>query len=114
MATSKAITALKVSQPSGYGDRILSGFNDMRKQSRMTDFTIKLAGGQSIPVHKMVLSVACDYFKALFESGMKEVKEGAVGFETMNGQAVSSVIDYLYGRDIEIQWDDIDDYVNMD
>ena len=39
----------------------------------MTDFSIKMADARVIPVHKMVLNVACDYFKVLFDSGMKEV-----------------------------------------
>ena len=110
---STCFPALKLSCHKSYAERIVQGFSSMQRQDHMTDFTIKTSSGRRINAHKMLLSVASDYFQAMFNSGMREVNDGEIRFETLSDNAVYSVVDYIYGREITVQWDEVEEYLNV-
>lgn len=60
----------------------------------------------------MMLNAACDYFKGMLQSNMKEVREGEISFRSMDEEAVSSLVDYFYGEEITISWDKVADYLD--
>ena len=107
------VGVLRLVCPSSYGDSVVAGFSALQEQKRMTDFTIKTNGGKSIHVHKMLLSVASDYFSAMFESGMKEMRDDEVHLDTLLGEVVFAVVDYFYGREITIKWEQVVDYLDV-
>ena len=113
MATASVSGVFRLVCPSSYADNVLAGFSALQEQKRMTDFTIKTNGGKSIHVHKMLLGVASDYFSAMFESSMKEVRENEVHLDTLSENAVCDVVDYLYGREISIKWEHMEDYLDV-
>ena len=78
------------------------------------NFCIKLKQ-ESIPVHKEVLLSVSDYFCCLFESGMKEVQNQTLNLEDLdvNSEVVMSVVAYMYGEDIIIEWKDIRDFMDI-
>ena len=113
MATSADyIAPLNVESSSNHHRQVVASFSDMQERSIMTDFNIELSSGDLISVHRNVLYATCDYFKALFTSGMKEDTEGKVRFETLSEAVVRGVIDYLYGRKLSVDWDDVEEYLN--
>ena len=113
MASAAVSSVFNLVCPSTYGDNVVAGFSALQEQKRMTDFTIKTNGGKSIHVHKMLLSVASAYFSAMFESGMKEVEDDEVNLETQSEKAVCDVVDYIYGRQVTIKWEQIEDYLDV-
>jgi hypothetical protein len=54
-----------------YFESMAQAFNRMRKHGEFTDITL-IFGGAKIPCHRMVVAWNCDYFKAMFRSGLKE------------------------------------------
>ena len=82
------------------------------------DFCIKLKE-ESIPVHKEVLTSASHYFHCLFESGMQEVQNQALilhdfdPHHDLNPHVVKTVLEYMRGNDITIEWDDVTDYLDI-
>ena len=82
------------------------------------DFCIKLKE-ESIPVHKEVLASASDYFHCLFKSGMQEVQNQTLilhdfnPHHDLNPHAVKTVLEYMYGKYITVEWDDVTDYLDI-
>jgi hypothetical protein len=50
---------------------MVAEFNLMRKTGELTD-VILVFEGKRIPCHRIVLASQCDYFRAMFRSGLKE------------------------------------------
>ena len=109
----KTLPALQARCPSSYGDKVIAGLSQMQEQSMMTDFTIKVVNSKDIPVHKVLLNVASDYFSAMLTSGMKEANDAEVHLHSLSAHAVESAVDYMYGREITIQWEEIEDYMDV-
>ena len=113
MATSADyIAPLNVERSPNHDRQVVSSFSDMQERSVMTDFSIELANGDLVPVHRNMMYATSDYFKALFTSGMKEASQGKVRFETLSVDAVRGVIDYLYGRKLSVHWDNVEEFID--
>ena len=96
-----------------YLEHIIVGFSDMQENKLMTDFTINLSGGKTISVHKMLLYAASDYFRALLCSGMRESCDGVINLDTLSVDAVISAVDYMYGRNITVEWSQIEEFIEV-
>ena len=107
----KSIAPLKVSKDNGYSDGVLLKLSDMQKDGLLTDFTFKVQK-VSIPCHKVVLSAASQYFKSLFNSDGKNGERDGLILDTMNEHVMTNIIQYIYGQDILIQWQDIMEYLD--
>ena len=74
---------------------------------------------ESIPVHKEVLTSASHYFQCLFESGMQEVHNQTMILHELDlnhdisSHALKTVVEYMYGNDLEIEWNDVADYLDI-
>lgn len=68
------------------------------RQSTHTDIVLKLGDGQCVVgAHSGMLSSASEYFEGMFESGMKEEKEGVVnvpGWATAG--SVRGLLEWMY------------------
>ena len=106
MAACNVNPTLNVSPDKCFSDKVLDKLSEMQKQSKLTDFCVKVKE-MKIACHRCVLTAGCPYFETLFESGMKEVEEGELCWDTMNEVVVETIIQYLYGREISIAWSDI-------
>ena len=91
---------------------LLKGHQHKLDTSLPTDFCIKLKV-ESIPVHKEVLTSASHYFHCLFECDMQEVKNQTVVLRDLDPHVVKTVVEYMYGNDITIEWDDVVDYLDI-
>ena len=76
------------------------------------DFCIKLRQ-ETISVRKEVLISASHYFCCLFNSGMQEVRNQTLNLEDLNPKVVKSLMAYMYGMDIIIEWDEVTDYLDI-
>ena len=78
----------------------------------LPDFLISVEN-ETIPVHKNVLEESCQYFSCMFECGMDEVQTGTLEVKNTSASVVRTMIFYMYGRNISIEWDDVMDYINI-
>ena len=113
MATACVAGVMKLSCPSSYWESVVAGFSALQEQNKMTDFTLRTNGGKSIPVHKMLLSVSSVYFSGMFESNMKEVRDSEVHLNALSEKAVCDAVDYMYGREVTIQLDQVEDVMDV-
>jgi len=75
--------------------------NDKRLVDQFNDITI-LAGSESIPANKLVLSCYSKFFESMFLSPMKERYQSEVEIKQFDGKAVRSLIDFMYCGEINI------------
>ena len=81
-------------------------------QSKPPDFCIKIEN-ESLLVDKELLASSSSYFKCMFDSGMQEVQKGMVELKDLEAQSVKTVISYICGEEICVQWDDVTDYLDI-
>ena len=72
--------------------RIADQFNDV----------IVVAGTESIPANRLVLSCYSKFFESVFLSPMKERHQNEIEIQKFDGQAVRALIDFMYSGKIKI------------
>ena len=63
--------------------------------SLFSDASIKV-GAKMFPIHRVVLASQSDVFKRMFESNMKEKKEGVVEVFDVDSDVMSDLLSYIY------------------
>nr|XP_039266027.1 kelch-like protein 5 [Styela clava] len=80
----------------GHANRILQDLNRSRKETRdHCDFMI-IAGSEEIPVHRNIISVGSDYFKAMLAHNNAETESGKVEMKEVDPLSLQQCIDYIY------------------
>ena len=87
--------------------------NDRNQNQTFCDFTI-VAGADSLtqtrfPVHKCVVGVASEFFKKSITTEMKEKYHNIVTLVNVEPNVMELVLNYMYGKSITINNDNIDD-----
>ena len=72
-----------------------------RKEGVFNDVTI-IAGDESIPGNKIVLSCYSKFFETMFETNMKERYENKVEVSGFDGQIIKMLVQYMYTGTITI------------
>ena len=89
-----------------YADSVLSSLADLQTHQSLTDFMLRF-GDRTIHAHKGILQISSEYFRGLFESGMIETNKGEVNLDTFDFHAVKTVIDFMYGRQIQVDMNNL-------
>ena len=89
-----------------YADSVLASLADQQEHQSLTDFILRV-GDREIHAHKCILKISSEYFRAMFDSGMTELNTGEVNLDIFDFDAVKSVIDYMYGRAIQVDTDNL-------
>nr|XP_039268579.1 kelch-like protein 5 [Styela clava] len=80
----------------GHANRILQDLNRSRKETRdHCDFMI-IAGSEEIPVHRNIISVGSDYFKAMLAHNNAETESGKVEMKEVDPLSLQQCIEYIY------------------
>nr|XP_039266026.1 kelch-like protein 28 [Styela clava] len=80
----------------GHANRILQDLNRSRKETRdHCDFMI-IAGSEEIPVHKNIISVGSDYFRAMLAHNNAETASGKVEMKEVDPLSLQQCIEYIY------------------
>lgn len=74
---------------------IHAGIAKLWQEDSCTDFEIEI-GKKSFRCHKVVLSSVSDYFKAMFNSGMKETDQSKVVIDDVNPESFETILKILY------------------
>ncbi|KAI9575805.1 hypothetical protein GQX74_015674 [Glossina fuscipes] len=80
---------------SDYGNTFLDRLNKIRINQKLSDFSLDV-DGELIHVHKLAFAIASDYFAAMFETDMKERREGTVKLQDVDVVAVKALVEYIY------------------
>ncbi|XP_052777827.1 ectoderm-neural cortex protein 1-like [Mya arenaria] len=78
-------------------DVVYRGIRDLREQDACTDFEIETAG-KTFRCHKVVLAAVSDFFRAMFNSGMKETELNKAKFEDISTDTFETLFSLLYSQ----------------
>ncbi|XP_071799008.1 kelch-like protein 24 [Asterias amurensis] len=74
---------------------VLHMLNEQRHKNKFTDLILKIEG-QPFPCHRAVLVALSPYFRAMFSSAMREVREKTVTLSDLKADIVSRLLDFIY------------------
>ena len=80
--------------------------------SHPPDFFIT-KGNVTLPVHRNVLKESSYYFTCMFECGIQEAQTGTLVVKNTTPSVVRTMISYVYGDEISIEWDDVMEYMDI-
>ncbi|XP_060078497.1 ring canal kelch homolog [Ylistrum balloti] len=94
------------------GVKLLKGFYELWKNQELCDVIIK-TNGESIPAHRAVLVISCDYFRAMFSIGFEESQQqiAEINLDDVRPEAVRAVLSYMYTGCLTVTKDTIQDLV---
>ena len=95
-----------------FKDELLHKLDDLRKSNFLCDTTIR-AEGQDFSAHRLVLSAASDYFKALFSIDLHvdENQSNFVELNEMKSTTVAEVLQFIYTGEVSISPSNAQDLV---
>ena len=73
-----------------------------RLLSYLCDITLVAKEGKEFKAHRNVLSAVSPFFARLFQSEMKEKKEGIIRFEEISASILEGVLEFIYTGHVEI------------
>lgn len=86
--------------------------NERRKEGKLCDFTI-IVEGEKLPVHRLVLDTASEYFRCMFSSEMKEKNDQSCEAKGFTPNGVKRAINFMYGEDIVLDIDCVVDVLQV-
>ncbi|XP_043929337.1 kelch-like protein 35 [Protopterus annectens] len=90
-----------------HAEEILNTLNSYRKEGIFTDVVL-LVDGQEFPCHRATLSANSAFFKAMFNSNLKEGKQKRIPLTFISAHIMDILLDYMYvGKNI-IQEDNVE------
>ena len=102
-------TNVKVCVDETYQNQFMKSLQKLRQNDEYTDVTLQ-SGDVNIPCHRNVLAAASDYFKAMFQCGLKESTSNTVQL-TMEPEILRNVVDYIYTGEFELTVDNVENLV---
>ena len=87
----------------GFTNDVLKNLNEARKDGSFCDITLLIGPEkQSIKAHRLILASASDYFKAMFNTNLKEGKQSEVGLPKTDMSTMNSIIDFIYTGKLKV------------
>ena len=68
---------------------------DLLMTQKLTDVTL-IVSGMEITAHRLVLSSASDYFRAMFTNDLLEANMATVSMEDTDAEALKALVDFCY------------------
>ena len=98
-------------EEASYRMELTKRLNMQRKQDHLCDVTLVTHDEKEFKAHRNVLSAASPFFDKLFESDMKENREGIARFEEITGSVMEDVLEFIYTGSVEITQENSEDLV---
>ena len=80
--------------------------------SQPPDFSITVED-ETILAHRNLLEESSHYFRCMFECGIQEAQTGTIEVKNIKLSVGRTMISYIYGENISIEWDDVMDYMDI-
>nr|XP_023700394.1 kelch-like protein 9 isoform X2 [Paramormyrops kingsleyae] len=93
----------KVFSSDEHGHAILQGFQQFRLNATLCDVTLVPGDSdETFPVHRVIMSSASDYFKAMFTGGMKERELQVIKLHGVKGLGLKNIISFIYTGSVSL------------
>ena len=90
---------------------LVKRLNMLRGQDYLCDITLVTKDDKEFKAHRNVLSAASPFFFKLFQSDMKENREGIVRFEEISGAVMEDVLEFIYTGSVEVTQENCKDLI---
>ncbi|XP_039250579.2 kelch-like protein 18 [Styela clava] len=85
----------------GFGNNILTVFEQIRREGKMCDVVLKVEGGQ-FSAHRIVLAASIPYFNSMFTTDMVEANMPVIPMQGIDVAALEAIINYAYSGRITL------------
>ena len=99
------------SDPAAFCLELAKRLNMLRRQDHLCDITLVTKDDKEFKAHRNVLSAASPFFFKLFQSEMKENREGIVRFEEISGAVMEDVLEFIYTGSVEVTQENCKDLI---
>ena len=90
----------------------MAGFlHHMQKEKEMCDLSVRVQG-TTIHVHRLIMAAGSQYFRSLFNSGMKECSSNVVDLDCCSAEVMEKIVAYLYVGEINLGDGDVIEILN--
>ncbi|XP_066283327.1 kelch repeat and BTB domain-containing protein 8-like [Branchiostoma lanceolatum] len=89
-----------------YRDGFLGIIGDFQKTEVLQDVVLEVEGRQ-LPCHRLVLSAASPYFRAMFTSGMAESRQKTVVLQGLDASMFGEILSYIYSGTLHVSLDKV-------
>ncbi|XP_078483506.1 kelch-like protein 5 [Ciona intestinalis] len=90
-----------------HASSMMRKIHDHLKREQLCDVII-IAGSKRIPAHRLVLSSVSEYFRAMFNSEVREAVEEEVVMSDNDPDALENLIKYMYTGKLELKEDNVE------
>jgi hypothetical protein len=81
---------------------------ELRSNGQLCDCVLKLDDGIELPVHKIVLSAASNFFRALFTTGLGNSNERLMEIKDIDSSTMNLIIEWAYTRNVCITSENVE------
>ncbi|XP_066268545.1 kelch repeat and BTB domain-containing protein 12-like isoform X2 [Branchiostoma lanceolatum] len=93
-------------QDESYQHGFLGAVGDLQKAEVLQDVVLEVEGCQ-FPCHRLVLSAASHYFRAMFTSGMAESRQNTVVLQGLDACVFGEILSYIYSGTLHVSLDKV-------
>lgn len=80
---------------------VLKRISEFRETELLTDIILETEN-KKFKAHKVILSAASDYFRAMFTDPMLESKSNEISLSLLTAEALEVILDYIYTSEIDL------------
>ncbi|XP_046864769.1 kelch-like protein diablo [Xenia sp. Carnegie-2017] len=81
-------------------------FHGLRENDELCDITL-LVNDKTIKAHKIILSAASPYFKAMFTGGLSECDKNCITMHQIDGNSLVQIIQFFYTSEMKINKENV-------
>ncbi|KAI8512596.1 Broad-Complex, Tramtrack and Bric a brac [Branchiostoma belcheri] len=88
----------------GYVCGFLGAVGDLQKEGELQDIVLEVEG-RRFPCHRLVLSAASPYFRAMFTNDMAESRQKTVVLQGFDADVFEEILSYIYSGTLHVSLD---------
>ncbi|XP_078682727.1 kelch repeat and BTB domain-containing protein 8-like isoform X1 [Branchiostoma floridae x Branchiostoma belcheri] len=93
-------------QDESYLRGLLGAVGDLQKEGELQDVVLEVEG-RRFPCHRLVLSAASPYFRAMFTSDMAESRQKTVVLQGLDADMFEEILSYIYSGTLHVSLDKV-------
>eukprot|EP00058_Branchiostoma_floridae_P017671 XP_002603160.1 hypothetical protein BRAFLDRAFT_274842 [Branchiostoma floridae] len=93
-------------QNESYLKGFLGTVGDFQKAEVLQDVVLEVEG-RRFPCHRLVLSAASPYFRAMFTSDMAESRQKTVVLQSLDAGSIGEILSYIYSGTLHVSMDKV-------
>ncbi|XP_053557953.1 kelch-like protein 22 isoform X2 [Bombina bombina] len=89
-----------------HSQTLLNGLMGLRDGGILFDVVLQLEG-KSVEAHRILLAASCDYFRAMFAGGLREMEQQEVQIHGISYSTMCRILDFIYTSEIELSFHNV-------